>query len=368
MLCRDAAKSLKRNIFVETALSFALSYISTISKESIAPSNVTILADNDYYSTSGSLLTGSRFHKFNVPIEKAAKTGLGSSAALVTAFVAAVLSFYLPQSVFDLNTDVSRSRLHNLAQAAHCTAQGKVGSGFDIASAVYGSCQYRRFSPDILTTQGEAGSRGFAQRLHEIVTNQSIWDAEIRPDAVQIPKGLRLVMCDVNTGSQTPGMVKQVLAWQAREGSSAEELLDRLHACNMSTIAELTRLACSPQFARNSARNYAHLRECINKVRRHIRELSARSGVPVEPPEQTRLLDVCSGVTGVIGGTTPGAGGHDAVALLIEDRDEVMTALQEALACYRYGDAKHANVSIMRVRQGSGGVMPEDAAAYAALM
>jgi phosphomevalonate kinase len=29
---------------------------------------------------------------------------------------------------------------HNLAQLVHAVAQGKIGSGFDVAAAVYGEC------------------------------------------------------------------------------------------------------------------------------------------------------------------------------------------------------------------------------------
>jgi phosphomevalonate kinase len=41
--------------------------------------------------------------------------------------------------------------IHNVAQFVHCFAQGKVGSGFDVSSAVWGSHRYKRFNPAILT-------------------------------------------------------------------------------------------------------------------------------------------------------------------------------------------------------------------------
>jgi phosphomevalonate kinase len=40
--------------------------------------------------------------------------------------------------------------LHNCAQVAHCIAQGKVGSGFDVSTAVYGSQQYCKFSEHVI--------------------------------------------------------------------------------------------------------------------------------------------------------------------------------------------------------------------------
>jgi phosphomevalonate kinase len=39
---------------------------------------------------------------------------------------------------------------HNTAQYAHCLAQGKFGSGFDVAAAIYGSHVYTRFDPKVL--------------------------------------------------------------------------------------------------------------------------------------------------------------------------------------------------------------------------
>lgn len=43
-----------------------------------------------------------------------------------------------------------RRLAHNLAQFVHCLAQGKIGSGFDVAAAVFGSHLYTRFNPDVI--------------------------------------------------------------------------------------------------------------------------------------------------------------------------------------------------------------------------
>lgn len=43
-----------------------------------------------------------------------------------------------------------RRLTHNLAQFVHCLAQGKVGSGFDVSAAVYGSQLYTRFDPKVI--------------------------------------------------------------------------------------------------------------------------------------------------------------------------------------------------------------------------
>lgn len=113
---------------------------------------------------TGTEKNSTRFAKFPTTLRGANKTGLGSSAALVTSLTAALLTHYLPQSDFDLTTAEGKRTLHNLAQAAHCAAQGKVGSGFDIATAVYGSCRYRRFSPSFLRAYRRPARQGLAPR------------------------------------------------------------------------------------------------------------------------------------------------------------------------------------------------------------
>lgn len=76
------------------------------------------------------------------------KTGLGSSAALITSLVAALLLHF--EMIEDVTTEKNKKWVHNIAQFVHCFAQGKVGSGFDVSSAVWGSHCYKRFNPDIL--------------------------------------------------------------------------------------------------------------------------------------------------------------------------------------------------------------------------
>jgi phosphomevalonate kinase len=369
---RRASYNLRPNPFVETALSYALTYVATLKASIIEPATITILADNDYYSQPPQRMAdGSSskagFASFGVHLWEAHKTGLGSSAALVTSFIAAVLTHYLPDSSFSLATDYGRTCLHNLAQAAHCAAQGKVGSGFDIASAVFGSCLYRRFSPALLELGTGPGSPGFAEKLQALVedTNaQSKWDTEILKSAVDIPPGLRLVMCDVDCGSETPGMVKKVLAWRKENPEEADRIWNALQKGNEALAAELVKLSKTP------SKDYSLLKQQIIDNRVLIREMSKASGVPVEPMQQTQLLDACSAVPGVIGGVVPGAGGYDAVALLIEDQPEVEARLTEFLAGYQVqveqpdGQPSIGKAKLLRVSGEMEGARKEDIQRY----
>lgn len=280
----------------------------------------------------------------------------------MTSFTAAVLSFYLPKEIFDLQREEGQRVLHNLSQASHSHAQGKVGSGFDIASAVYGSCLYKRFSPSLLATLPTPGQPGFASKLKQLVEGNA-WDTEIQKAAIKMPKGLRLVMCDVDCGSETPGMVKQVLKWRADNKEEADEIWGSLQEGNERLAGELTRLANAGIDVKG---DYGALRGIIEGNRKSIRRMSVASRVPIEPPQQTKLLDYCSSLIGVIGGVVPGAGGYDAIVLLVEEN--AVEGLTTALSKYKVDDVeeglKIGKVGIIGVREEMVGVRTEELSLY----
>lgn len=105
-------------------------------------------------ATYASLEKLPKFAPVHSDLENVHKTGLGSSAALIASLTAALmLHFKLVTSLGDPgNESLSEQRafVHNVAQYIHCAAQAKVGSGFDISSAMYGSQLYKRFEPGYL--------------------------------------------------------------------------------------------------------------------------------------------------------------------------------------------------------------------------
>lgn len=96
------------------------------------------------------------FSKTNTTLANVHKTGLGSSAALITSLCSALLLHLhaVRPAAFDSTLSPADNNemalVHNVAQYCHCLAQGKVGSGFDVSSAVWGSQVYRKFGPDAL--------------------------------------------------------------------------------------------------------------------------------------------------------------------------------------------------------------------------
>jgi phosphomevalonate kinase len=357
-----------RNPFVETTLIYVLTYLYHMPIGRVGNLGITILANDDYYSHSKSA-TKRSFTDFGVTLTDAHKTGLGSSAALVTSLTAGLLAAFLPggtRSQLSSQQDV----IHNLSQAAHCAAQGKVGSGFDVAAAVYGSCLYRRFTPAVLEHVGEACSEGFGERLHRCVENLDSdhpWDTEVLGQAVQIPKSLRLVMCDVDCGSQTPSMVKKVLAWRKGNPEEADLLWSALQRGTEDLCDELKRLS---QLEGIEEGKYQNLGDILSTMRSLVREMSNKSGVPIEPPSQSELLDACTEIPGVVGGVVPGAGGYDAVVLLIKDNDETLGELQKMLDGWQStqkqgSDVTIGKVNLLGVKQDEQGIKIESEAAFA---
>jgi phosphomevalonate kinase len=68
----------------------------------------------------------------------------------------------------------------------------------------------------------------------------------------------------------------------------------------------------------------------------------------------------------VVGGVVPGAGGYDAIALLIRDREDVVRALRELIAGWEFSgeEGVGGKVSMLGVREEMEGVRAEEARGY----
>lgn len=195
-----------RNTYVEWAINTSLIAASAYITAATLASAVSVLAshgchlrvllqaDNDFYSqrahledaglpvTTENLAALPRFNP--CPLDPSSgkavinKTGLGSSAALVTSVVGATLSILGIADLGDSSNGAVGARakaavhdraasqrlVHDVAQTAHCLAQGKVGSGFDVCSACYGSVRYVRVPPDALEGVMNAVRAALAQQ------------------------------------------------------------------------------------------------------------------------------------------------------------------------------------------------------------
>ena len=145
--------------------------------------DIAILGHNDFYSQRAqleglglprkldSLKKIRPFVPLGVSIEHVHKTGMGSSAALITSLVGALLVHFgaVGSTKFSEKSDEGLRLIHNVAQYIHCLAQGKVGSGFDVASAIFGTHVYTRFNPAVIMSLMDSAVRG-SSRLAQPAT------------------------------------------------------------------------------------------------------------------------------------------------------------------------------------------------------
>ncbi len=299
------------------------------------------------------------------------KTGMGSSATLITSLVGCLVHFFTRKEGTVMPTHFARDdlrQIHNLAQVCHASAQGKVGSGFDVSAAIYGSQVYTRFSPSVIRDildayssvmdakreggrkpcdfgeQEEDGCDFTKQLLHVVEDEEGVWNA--LHTHIRLPSCFRLRIGDVKGGSETPSMVRKVLTWKASniESSCTWQCLADVNSNIVKTLENL-RLA-EEQYSEIFATSCMSLAEGKLKWGRHesidaaectfsgeyvvlgllfklrvqfirarqlLKEMGDKAGVPIEPESQTKLADATMEIPGVLCCGVPGAGGEDAI-------------------------------------------------------
>ncbi|KAJ1029958.1 hypothetical protein NDA16_000871 [Ustilago loliicola] len=300
-----------RNPFVSLALAYTLRLAAELKGSDELESlflrtgsqgiQITVVADNDFYSqretlnlpegtapTVDQLKQLPPFSAQKCRIGDVHKTGLGSSAAMTTSLVACFLlhlQAVVPDGPDSIETE-DLALIHNLAQLAHCAAQGKVGSGFDVSAAIWGSQLYRRFQPKVLQSCLDEGEKVFTEGeeaneqrdlrlsartelLPVLDPYNPLWkpsplsasgpdevqstateglavsDSEHqvpKPAPLQLPPGLDLLLADVDAGSNTPSLVSKVLAWRKEKPDWAKQLYNVIASSNQGLADNLLRL------------------------------------------------------------------------------------------------------------------------------
>ncbi|KAG2680400.1 hypothetical protein I3760_11G097600 [Carya illinoinensis] len=376
MTLQCVSSSESRNPFVEQAVQYTVAAAHAtfddnkkelLQKLLLQGLDITILGSNEFYSyrnqiearglplTPEALASLPPFTSITFNTEESnadnrkpevSKTGLGSSAAMTTAVVAALLHYL---GVVNLNSTKDQDKekkgtgdldvIHMIAQTAHCLAQGKVGSGFDVSSAVYGSQRYVRFSPDVIASAQDAAK---ASPLQEVIADilKGKWDHE--STKFSLPPLMTLVLGEPGTGgSSTPSMVGAVKRWQKSDPEKSLDIWRKLSEANFALEVQLNSLSKLAEEHRDAYKSVINdctglrpdkwseqaseprkkevvkallgARDAMLGIRYHMRQMGEAADVPIEPESQTQLLDSTMNMEGVLLAGVPGAGGFDAI-------------------------------------------------------
>jgi len=201
------------------------------------------------------------------------KTGLGSSSASTVALTAAILGLH--------KGAVNLKDVYRYSQLANYLRQGGVGSGFDIATAVYGSSVYKKFS-DI-----------------------RLLDSYVEP--LGIGNKYKMLMGFTGISANTPSLVREFL--RAIEARSLKEDIHEVEVEN-STAIKLLREGRLDEAA-------IHVRIARTRLERSLDSLGLNffklaSKFINEAERRGALLSL-----------SPGAGGGDSVFAIGEDLENV---------------------------------------------
>ena len=316
-----------------------------------------LLASNDFYSqrnfleSLGKKVTVDTLREvpaYHPLVGEVSKTGLGSSAAMTTSLVACIHKHFGCAGSLEL--------IHRIAQIAHSVAQGKVGSGFDVYTATYGTCIYRRFPASRVQSllQKFVGVKD----LQRCVELSQQW-VETTPFP-GLPRGLKLILADIHQGgSSTPGMVTKIMSWRDSVRAVPNNIWDRLKSANeayIQLLQELCRQQEDTPSKHDDAVNALRLVKLANahadgrppaeqrwlaahaaakRCRELLRALGDAADVKVEPKELTPLLDETARLPGVLATGCPGAGGYDAVFALVLGNEENTRSVERFWQEYR---------------------------------
>ncbi len=206
------------------------------------------------------------------------KIGFGSSAAATVSSITALLAFH--------GVEPEREKVYKLSALSHYIAQGRVGSGFDIAASTFGGVfLYRRFDPGwLMERHGEVD-------LDELVAEK--WPGfEVMP--LSLPPSFKLSVGWTGKGASTSEMVRKVREFKKRDEGEYSRLVSA-----MASVTE--RLA-----ERFQDRDAFSL---LEENRLLLSELGEKAGVPIETPKLAELAGIARKNGGF--GKLSGAGGGD---------------------------------------------------------
>ena len=210
----------------------------------------------------------------------AAKLGLGSSAALTVALLAALFAYYDANGQIDQN----QMRLFETALGAHRSAQGNVGSGADVAACVFGgNLQYR------------------------LLDQPSENSAEIKQ--LDLLKDIHFVPIWTGKASSTKDLVNKFYAFKRKNGNGYRKLFKEL--------SELSSEGCVA-FANQNSSDFIY---SVKDYYKKMIEIGEYINSPVVSKEHQKIANLVYDFGAVY--KPSGAGGGDFGMAIVRSADEI---------------------------------------------
>ncbi|QKQ99242.1 GHMP kinase [Metallosphaera tengchongensis] len=206
------------------------------------------------------------------------KTGLGSSSAATVALMGCVLGL--------INNSLDKDLVYRLSQKANYVRQRGIGSGFDIAAAVYGSVVYRRY-----------------RDINRV-------DSQLEP--LRLPRRVKMLLGFTGRSANTVNLVKKFE--EAKDNAEFKEIIHEIELNNDMAIRllKLGKIEAAIPHVRLS-------RNLLNLLSEGV------VGVKLETEEDRRIMGLAER-NGAIISLMPGAGGGDLILSLGYELENVKRA------------------------------------------
>jgi phosphomevalonate kinase len=215
-----------------------------------------------------------------------AKVGFGSSAAIVAATVASVLAFHGE----DISSLTTKEKIFKLGCITHFSAQGKIGSSFDIAASTYGGALVYQ-KPDMKWLMNELGAGKDVKTVLE-----SQWPL-FRAETITLPEDFMLSVGFVGYSASTKELVLKINEAKATNRGEYDTLIASIKSTTEKLIESL------------KTSNKEEIISLLKENRVLLKQFSDWSNNTLETPELTKLSNLADQAGGV--GKFSGAGGGD---------------------------------------------------------
>ncbi|GEM_PF-291328 len=244
------AKWDERLIFTKHALQTAFKYLAG---KKIGPKNFALETRSDISAVR---------HK-----GKKMKIGFGSSAAAVVAIIGAVLKLH----GVGIETLQEKKNLFKLGIIAHYYAQGKIGSGFDVAASTFGGAlAYKRFDSGWL--EKELRHKSVVQII------EYRWP-HFEAHHVNVPEECELLVGFTGKSASTTELVKKVQQFKQKKPGQYRAIIEGIKKTTNKIVVAL------------EMGSHLQILKLIGENRTLLKALSDASGAGLETPEHTAMIE-----------------------------------------------------------------------------